>query len=110
MIRRPPRSTLFPYTTLFRSLWRCWLPEQAGCLTQVIVLAGSHWAGPPGQASNAARFRKAPSSAIVAAGKKIASWPDCVSSGGGKDVGRSVPNDPSGGWAGMEDLTCLRLL
>src|SRR2546430_11653733 len=24
MIRRPPRSTLFPYTTLFRSLsWRC---------------------------------------------------------------------------------------
>src|SRR5437762_10622178 len=24
MIRRPPRSTLFPYTTLFRS---CWQPE-----------------------------------------------------------------------------------
>src|SRR3989442_11494596 len=27
MIRRPPRSTLFPYTTLFRSKWmahRCW--------------------------------------------------------------------------------------
>src|SRR2546430_5726648 len=23
MIRRPPRSTLFPYTTLFRSLPRC---------------------------------------------------------------------------------------
>src|SRR2546429_9390388 len=23
MIRRPPRSTLFPYTTLFRSLWGC---------------------------------------------------------------------------------------
>src|SRR3712207_7515387 len=23
MIRRPPRSTLFPYTTLFRSLSRC---------------------------------------------------------------------------------------
>src|SRR2546428_7417097 len=23
MIRRPPRSTLFPYTTLFRSLGRC---------------------------------------------------------------------------------------
>src|SRR5437660_4315434 len=22
MIRRPPRSTLFPYTTLFRSLWQ----------------------------------------------------------------------------------------
>src|SRR2546430_12453937 len=24
MIRRPPRSTLFPYTTLFRSPRRCW--------------------------------------------------------------------------------------
>src|SRR5438445_8197260 len=24
MIRRPPRSTLFPYTTLFRSGWRNW--------------------------------------------------------------------------------------
>src|SRR5437870_12946972 len=27
MIRRPPRSTLFPYTTLFRSLW--WRAELA---------------------------------------------------------------------------------
>src|SRR6266704_4870238 len=24
MIRRPPRSTLFPYTTLFRSRWSRW--------------------------------------------------------------------------------------
>src|SRR3712207_7600475 len=24
MIRRPPRSTLFPYTTLFRSNWEAW--------------------------------------------------------------------------------------
>src|SRR5690242_21540533 len=24
MIRRPPRSTLFPYTTLFRSIWCIW--------------------------------------------------------------------------------------
>src|SRR5256885_14584130 len=28
MIRRPPRSTLFPYTTLFRS------PQLEGCYTQ----------------------------------------------------------------------------
>src|SRR5687767_15529371 len=30
MIRRPPRSTLFPYTTLFRSdsdAWRSWYEE-----------------------------------------------------------------------------------
>src|SRR5256885_11564277 len=30
MIRRPPRSTLFPYTTLFRSIAN--LPPAAGCL------------------------------------------------------------------------------
>src|SRR3712207_7374101 len=34
MIRRPPRSTLFPYTTLFRSLWHhappC-SPYKGGC-------------------------------------------------------------------------------
>src|SRR5690349_22157633 len=29
MIRRPPRSTLFPYTTLFRS-HRAWAPEENG--------------------------------------------------------------------------------
>src|SRR5258708_19299744 len=29
MIRRPPRSTLFPYTTLFRSLFRGKYPEKA---------------------------------------------------------------------------------
>src|SRR2546422_2924231 len=27
MIRRPPRSTLFPYTTLFRSLLNAFLPQ-----------------------------------------------------------------------------------
>src|SRR5260370_18460992 len=31
MIRRPPRSTLFPYTTLFRSFWTrtLWKDQQA---------------------------------------------------------------------------------
>src|SRR5258707_3905884 len=28
MIRRPPRSTLFPYTTLFRSYREHWLPTR----------------------------------------------------------------------------------
>src|SRR5256885_7580509 len=31
MIRRPPRSTLFPYTTLFRStisIWRRWMTSR----------------------------------------------------------------------------------
>src|SRR6266850_944194 len=36
MIRRPPRSTLFPYTTLFRSLLRHW-HEAAGALDQSVA-------------------------------------------------------------------------
>src|SRR2546430_7274556 len=32
MIRRPPRSTLFPYTTLFRSgIWCAALSRRCGC-------------------------------------------------------------------------------
>src|SRR5256885_3669955 len=40
MIRRPPRSTLFPYTTLFRSSllrivpWRCMLRDTQGSTEQ----------------------------------------------------------------------------
>src|SRR2546430_7165971 len=44
MIRRPPRSTLFPYTTLFRSLrraLRCKSPE-------VELSAGRHGGDEPG--------------------------------------------------------------
>src|SRR3712207_8620751 len=35
MIRRPPRSTLFPYTTLFRSFWdgnEVWVIAAAGLM------------------------------------------------------------------------------
>src|SRR2546430_13389187 len=31
MIRRPPRSTLFPYTTLFRSLCQPFFPGKVNC-------------------------------------------------------------------------------
>src|SRR5439155_9835062 len=31
MIRRPPRSTLFPYTTLFRSTSCCWFGRRFTC-------------------------------------------------------------------------------
>src|SRR2546422_1428515 len=48
MIRRPPRSTLFPYTTLFRSLRRCsWSqalegerPEECGCHVRTVKAHG----------------------------------------------------------------------
>src|SRR5260370_15730825 len=41
MIRRPPRSTLFPYTTLFRSLDQLWRAGRAGdgeALEELVVL------------------------------------------------------------------------
>src|SRR5690348_17768085 len=38
MIRRPPRSTLFPYTTLFRS---CKLSAKIG--GKPVLLPGRHW-------------------------------------------------------------------
>src|ERR1035438_10291531 len=47
MIRRPPRSTLFPYTTLFRSIWerRPGARRVTGDLDQA-VLVGT-WPGCP---------------------------------------------------------------
>src|SRR3712207_7268144 len=42
MIRRPPRSTLFPYTTLFRSASTGKLDPQAFKLTRV---SGAYWRG-----------------------------------------------------------------
>src|SRR5438874_10668446 len=47
MIRRPPRSTLFPYTTLFRSPagFFCWV-AQGGCHACVIGSLSSR--NPPG--------------------------------------------------------------
>src|SRR5438093_4210452 len=42
MIRRPPRSTLFPYTTLFRSV-----PEELGALMEVERAASGVYEVPP---------------------------------------------------------------
>src|SRR3989454_6186073 len=39
MIRRPPRSTLFPYTTLFRSLAPTWSVDERGASVKVEVEA-----------------------------------------------------------------------
>src|SRR5947207_13736082 len=38
MVRRPPRSTLFPYTTLFRSLLPYILAQLAGAIVAALVL------------------------------------------------------------------------
>src|SRR2546426_8592159 len=51
MIRRPPRSTLFPYTTLFRSC--CCSPPRPGAAPPARALSASHtgpaeWLRPAG--------------------------------------------------------------
>src|SRR3989442_8267181 len=38
MIRRPPRSTLFPYTTLFRSYGFAWLENQVAAAIKAVPL------------------------------------------------------------------------
>src|SRR3712207_8085737 len=38
MIRRPPRSTLFPYTTLFRSMRLTWRSAELRLLLPVLLL------------------------------------------------------------------------
>src|SRR5258708_24477553 len=45
MIRRPPRSTLFPYTTLFRSPPRRHVPPSGGAPSYGAWGAGATWAG-----------------------------------------------------------------
>src|SRR3712207_7768993 len=46
MIRRPPRSTLFPYTTLFRSMLRCfrylrpYWKQTAGVYATLLAITG----------------------------------------------------------------------
>src|SRR2546422_8456083 len=47
MIRRPPRSTLFPYTTLFRSLWRfCPVEFRPDCASKVGRATGERLRSP----------------------------------------------------------------
>src|SRR5260370_10431253 len=47
MIRRPPRSTLFPYTTLFRSVWTIIIADLVMSLDNVMgVAAAAKGSGP----------------------------------------------------------------
>src|SRR3712207_8972637 len=56
MIRRPPRSTLFPYTTLFRSLGFC--PELLPEAAVFTNLDDDHWEHHGGRAEYAAAKRR----------------------------------------------------
>src|SRR5690554_7937313 len=50
MIRRPPRSTLFPYTTLFRSSWnRYWRYFYSSSASQDLLREGKLWTDSNGE-------------------------------------------------------------
>src|SRR3712207_8201832 len=49
MIRRPPRSTLFPYTTLFRSVERLAVPLAEGGALALPVVGEHHEVIAPGR-------------------------------------------------------------
>src|SRR2546422_7733185 len=63
MIRRPPRSTLFPYTTLFRSRRLQVQPRHAGnppagLDLQAVRVLGGRAGGPPGPRWSTTQDRK----------------------------------------------------
>src|ERR1051326_6990563 len=59
MIRRPPRSTLFPYTTLFRSHAACaCLPSWFAVHTQVVSLPNENDSPPRSLAESYLTIRK----------------------------------------------------
>src|SRR5258705_9266014 len=63
MIRRPPRSTLFPYTTLFRSHLR----EVASTRTNLLTIGASCWKDEPPLSRQLRKWRS--SSATFAVGE-----------------------------------------
>src|SRR2546427_11911215 len=60
MIRRPPRSTLFPYTTLFRSMfvnvWAVIWPKQQIVIAAAVAAAGGGQANPAAAAAGRRAF------------------------------------------------------
>src|SRR2546426_7730063 len=71
MIRRPPRSTLFPYTTLFRSQFGCALNElvKRGEISAPVVIGRDHL----DTGSVASPFRE--TEAMQDGSDAIADWP-----------------------------------
>src|SRR2546422_9248164 len=76
MIRRPPRSTLFPYTTLFRSLIFAQTATVAVSVLFVVTTLRPEWLGRPGSGPQVVELHQAtPSSSLPA---RAASYSDAV--------------------------------
>src|SRR2546430_12886648 len=63
MIRRPPRSTLFPYTTLFRS--EQGLDHRGGCGSRRHGVSGAPARAKEREAASSTRTTRTPSSALA---------------------------------------------
>src|SRR5256885_15977614 len=70
MIRRPPRSTLFPYTTLFRSVLGCELGLHGGAL--VVWVSGNGQARQPDAAVTREARLAGPAAGAAAHGRPTA--------------------------------------
>src|SRR3954463_3152389 len=97
MIRRPPRSPLFPYTTLFRSVLGCVSPvgDQGSDIAKTAALK----AGLPDTVTGVQvnRFCASGLEAVNIAAQKVASgWEDLVFAGGVESMSR-VPMGSDGG-------------
>src|SRR2546426_6388992 len=58
MIRRPPRSTLFPYTTLFRSLLEACEPRRLGSLNPLRPMGQEEIPHPYGHLQPSPQYRE----------------------------------------------------
>src|SRR5438132_7252063 len=58
MIRRPPRSTLFPYTTLFRSRVRLWARPDLGVVERQVEPPTPGADGHPARPSNSGPIKR----------------------------------------------------
>src|SRR3954463_4497849 len=97
MIRRPPRSPLFPYTTLFRSVLGCVSPvgDQGSDIAKTAALK----AGLPDTVTGVQvnRFCASGLEAVNIGAQKVASgWEDLVFAGGVESMSR-VPMGSDGG-------------
>src|SRR2546425_13376157 len=108
MIRRPPRSTLFPYTTLFRSRRRVGLVFQAHALFEHltaldnVTLALRHVLG---RSRSQAEAHATELLASLEVGARAGAWPSQLSGGEAQRVAiaRALAPDPQIGRASCRE-------
>src|SRR2546427_7032404 len=101
MIRRPPRSTLFPYTTLFRSTGSARVPRVANAVYAAIISSGRTpvepmWMDGYGGGGGVVADRRGSPVTVCSPPAP----PRLIVAGvGGRDRGSRLGGRASGGWA-----------